>query len=176
MKEKTNNHAEFLFVTSLEANTEEPWYNKGPRDRKNMFAIARFHHIEVLFHIFYYYWGRDKSFVILRFSWYSILLCRGSIVILCKSSTRKVQLDVNTIAFQPQRSHHERICKSVVVRYLLVICHQLIIYYFQNVHCNSLSLNLIFGGSMAEWLEWWTCNPEAPSSSPALTANRICSW
>ena len=40
----------------------------------------------------------------------------------------------------------------------------------------NLSLNLIFGGSMAEWLERWTCNPEAPSSSPALTANWICSW
>ena len=29
-------------------------------------------------------------------------------------------------------------------------------------------------GSVAEWLERWTCNPEAPSSSPALTANWIC--
>ena len=66
-----------------------------------MFAIARFHYIEVLFHIFYYYGGRDKSFVILRTSLYSVLLCQGSIVVLCKSSTRKVQLDVNTIAFQP---------------------------------------------------------------------------
>ena len=26
------------------------------------------------------------------------------------------------------------------------------------------------GGSEAERLERWTCNPEAPSSSPALTA------
>ena len=25
------------------------------------------------------------------------------------------------------------------------------------------------GGSMAEWSEYWTCNSEAPSSSPALT-------
>ena len=27
---------------------------------------------------------------------------------------------------------------------------------------------------MAEWLERWTCNPEAPCSSPALTASWIC--
>ena len=31
------------------------------------------------------------------------------------------------------------------------------------------------GGSVAEWLERWTCNPEAPSSSSALTAYWICS-
>ena len=34
---------------------------------------------------------------------------------------------------------------------------------------------IFIGESMAEWLERWTCNPEAPSSSPALTANWICS-
>ena len=32
-----------------------------------------------------------------------------------------------------------------------------------------------WGGSMAEPLERWTCNSEAPSSSPALTASWICS-
>ena len=32
------------------------------------------------------------------------------------------------------------------------------------------------GGSVAEWLERWTCNSEAQSSSPALTASWICSW
>ena len=31
------------------------------------------------------------------------------------------------------------------------------------------------GGSVAEWLERWTCNSEAPSSSPALTVSWICS-
>ena len=31
------------------------------------------------------------------------------------------------------------------------------------------------GGSVAERLERWTCNPEALSSSPTLTASRICS-
>ena len=25
------------------------------------------------------------------------------------------------------------------------------------------------GGGMVEWLERWTCNPEVPSSSPALS-------
>ena len=31
------------------------------------------------------------------------------------------------------------------------------------------------GGSMAEWLERWTCYSEASSSSPAPTASWICS-
>ena len=30
-------------------------------------------------------------------------------------------------------------------------------------------------GSVAEWLKRRTCNSEVPSSSPALTANWICS-
>ena len=32
------------------------------------------------------------------------------------------------------------------------------------------------GGSMAEGLERWTCNLEAPCSSSFLTAGWICSW
>ena len=35
---------------------------------------------------------------------------------------------------------------------------------------------LFSGGSVAEWLERWTCNPETPSSSPTLTTSWICSW
>ena len=37
--------------------------------------------------------------------------------------------------------------------------------------CNSNNV-----GSVAAWIERWTCNSEAPSSSPALTASWICSW
>ena len=33
---------------------------------------------------------------------------------------------------------------------------------------------LSLGGSVAERLECWTCNPEDPSSSPTLTASWIC--
>ena len=40
--------------------TVEPRYNKGPRDWQNLFAITRFRYIEVLFHIFYYYWGKEN--------------------------------------------------------------------------------------------------------------------
>ena len=40
--------------------TVEPRYNEGPRDWQNMFAIPRFRYIEVLFHIFYYYWGKEN--------------------------------------------------------------------------------------------------------------------
>ena len=40
--------------------TVEPRYNEGPRDWQNMFAITTFRYIEVLFHIFYYYWGEGN--------------------------------------------------------------------------------------------------------------------
>ena len=40
--------------------TVEPPYNEGPRDWQNMFAITRFRYVEVLFHIFYYCWGKEK--------------------------------------------------------------------------------------------------------------------
>ena len=35
----------------------EPRYNEGLR--QNALAIPRFRYIEVLFHIFYYYWGKE---------------------------------------------------------------------------------------------------------------------
>ena len=38
--------------------TVESRYNEGPRDWQIFFAITRFRSIEVLFHIFYYYWSR----------------------------------------------------------------------------------------------------------------------
>ena len=38
----------------------EARYNEGPRDWHNLFAITRFRFIEVLLHIFYYYWGRES--------------------------------------------------------------------------------------------------------------------
>ena len=44
----------------LPTNTVEPQYNKGPGDWQNMFAIPRLRYIEVLFHIFYYYWGKEN--------------------------------------------------------------------------------------------------------------------
>ena len=34
--------------------------NEVPRDWQNLFAITRFHYIEVLFHMFYYYWGKEN--------------------------------------------------------------------------------------------------------------------
>ena len=45
--------------------------------------------------------------------------------------------------------------------------------------CNALVIinlhNFQGGGSLAEQLERWNCNSEAPSASPALTASWICS-
>ena len=32
------------------------------RDGQNLFAEARFRYIEVLFHLFYYYWGKENCF------------------------------------------------------------------------------------------------------------------
>ena len=40
--------------------TGEPQYNEGPRDWQTLFAITRFRYIEVLFHVFCYYWGNDN--------------------------------------------------------------------------------------------------------------------
>ena len=34
--------------------------NDGPRDWQNVFVIKRFRYIEVLFHMFYYYWGKEN--------------------------------------------------------------------------------------------------------------------
>ena len=42
------------------SNMVEPQYNEGPRDLQKVFVITRFHYIEVLFHIFYYRWGKEK--------------------------------------------------------------------------------------------------------------------
>ena len=38
----------------------EPRYNKAPRNLQNLFAIPRFRYIEVLFHIIYYYRGKEN--------------------------------------------------------------------------------------------------------------------
>ena len=37
-------------------------YNEGPRAGidKNLFAITKFSYNKVLFHIFYYYWGKEN--------------------------------------------------------------------------------------------------------------------
>ena len=41
-------------------------------------------------------------------------------------------------------------------------------------HDMGIVILLPVGGSVAEQLEYWTCNSEVPSSSPALTANWSC--
>ena len=41
--------------------TVKPRYDEGPRDWQNLFAVSRFRYIEVLFHIFYCYWGQENS-------------------------------------------------------------------------------------------------------------------
>ena len=38
----------------------EPRYKEVPRDWQNLFAITRFRYMEVLFHIFYCYWGKEN--------------------------------------------------------------------------------------------------------------------
>ena len=39
----------------------EPRYNNVPGDWQNLFTITRFCDIEVLFHMFYYYWAWGKE-------------------------------------------------------------------------------------------------------------------
>ena len=41
--------------------------------------------------------------------------------------------------------------------------------------CKVILLTYLRGGSVTEQLECWTCNSEAPSSSPALTTSWVCS-
>ena len=41
-------------------NKVEPHYNKVPRDWQNLFAITKFRYIKVLFHMLYYYWGKEN--------------------------------------------------------------------------------------------------------------------
>ena len=60
MKSKQINQLCFLILWWW--TTAEPRYKEVPRDLQNMFATTKFRYIEVLFHIFYYYWGRqDRS-------------------------------------------------------------------------------------------------------------------
>ena len=40
--------------------TVEPQYNEGWRDQQNLFTLTRFPYIKVLFHKFYYYWGKEN--------------------------------------------------------------------------------------------------------------------
>ena len=42
--------------STREASTD----NEGPRDWHILFAVTRFRCIEVLIHIFYYYWGKEN--------------------------------------------------------------------------------------------------------------------
>ena len=39
--------------------TGEPRFNEVAGDRPNSFVKSRVRYIEVLFHIFYYYWGKE---------------------------------------------------------------------------------------------------------------------
>ena len=47
-------------VSIIRRATVEPRYNEVPRDWQNVFVITRFRYIEVLFHIFYYYSGKQN--------------------------------------------------------------------------------------------------------------------
>ena len=55
------------FMSDLFKYTVEPRRHEGPRHWQNLLAIPMFRYIEVLFHIFYYYWDKEKRFFILRF-------------------------------------------------------------------------------------------------------------
>ena len=53
----------------------EPQYNEGSRGWQNLLATTRFRYIEVLFHIFCYYWGKENRLL------YRGSLYRGSPVV-----------------------------------------------------------------------------------------------
>ena len=58
----TDFQREFGFhrILILNLSTVEPRYNEVPRDWQNLFARTRFRYIEVLFHVFYNYWGKQS--------------------------------------------------------------------------------------------------------------------
>ena len=47
-------------LSRLMSATVEPGYNEEPRDWQIWFSMPRFRCIEFLFHILYYYWGKDN--------------------------------------------------------------------------------------------------------------------
>ena len=46
--------------------TAESRYNEVPRHWQNFFAITRLRYIEVLFHLFCYFWGRQNCSALYR--------------------------------------------------------------------------------------------------------------
>ena len=46
--------------TVFSVSTVESQHNEGPRDWQNAFAVTRFRYIEVLFHLFCCYWGKEN--------------------------------------------------------------------------------------------------------------------
>lgn len=73
----------------------EPGCNEGPRDWENVFVIMRFHYNEILLHILYYQWGKEKTVT---------FICRGS---LNRGSTVLVTSDVRLYM-------HNCTCKQLV--------------------------------------------------------------
>ena len=54
--------------------TVEARYNEGPKDWRNVFAMTRVCYIEVVFHIFYYYWGRENCSLYRRLGYLEVPL------------------------------------------------------------------------------------------------------
>ena len=50
----------YSIIIIIITSTVKPQYNKGRREWQNLFAIMRFCYIEVLFHLFYYYQGKEN--------------------------------------------------------------------------------------------------------------------
>ena len=64
------------------AYTVEPRYNEGPRYWENLFAITRFGYLVAIFHIIYYFWGKENRSLYRRLRYIearkSPLFCRPS--------------------------------------------------------------------------------------------------
>ena len=61
---------------TLFQNTAEPRYNEDPEDWQTVFAIMRFHYMEVLFHIYFTIPGEKK---IVRYTEDFVINYRGSL-------------------------------------------------------------------------------------------------
>ena len=57
---RVESHVKTSWFMMMQPSTVEPRYNEGPRYWQNLLATTWFRYIEVRFHIFNYYWGKEN--------------------------------------------------------------------------------------------------------------------
>ena len=73
-------------------------YDEGLRDWQNLFAIPRFRYVEVLFRIFYYYWGKENLSLYRGLRYIEVLLYK---LLLLACSARREKIDLVSLRESP---------------------------------------------------------------------------